>query len=847
MKKINKYILMLLAGCALFSLFSCKTDAEIKKEYVVSYVSRVGNVPAPVRLKSGTLLSEVYLPELSLEHYTFNGWLLETKLLKPDTYKITSDIVLTASWTGEDCLVTFTHTDNISGQVYKKIYENGETITLPQSPYDAMVGLEFKGWLCNGRYYNENSSFVVTGDTVFTAFYAEEGVYTISYYDVCDGVVVTDNKFADSTALTGVANPVSFTKSQNVFISDLQKKGYTFGGWYTDLSCTQSYKAVTFWLAGDVSKDISLYAKWTVNTYTIEFEPNSGTLINHLDPQTSLTVGYEETVTLPECKYALSGFEFVGWSIDSQIYDIEFESGKTVAVSSLCSDNSSSNTIMLYAHWRDAVHPSSPAGFTVTDVDNNSITLSWTNSADSDLAFTRLSYNKKSEAKKTYVDFSVEEYPLNYLCKYTVQNLERGATYNFTITSYDISGNANNYDAACTTIAVPRPKPFIPKLTLKQKSVTELEVSWNAPSAADYPYLQTITLNINDDTSLSYSGQDCYDNNSFTCTITPVTLYKVKLSVTEEEDESGRNNAAQTELYKLFSEPDFNVTGNIQNYSYSNSIGFDIGNLDDIVPDSIKNDLNTSYYAIAECTVLDEQGNADERTKTTRKIDYDNAKDIYIRDNLAPSTTYKIRLYTFIRQFIEGGWYETYSYLLAKEMECTTADRGVFPGYFCYSATEYYKDIQKAGSSLGNPIGVVAFINSYNEAVKVIYINDLEADNATLAKTAVSGLGAGDLQWALPTKDEFERLYEPQTIAAVADSLEKLENYGGSGMQKSSVSQDGKNDGRYITSTAGTESGTVIVFDAEPRAVSSAIQVPADGSDGSFRIRPFAKVLAGAD
>lgn len=41
--------------------------------------------------------------------------------------------------------------------------------------------------------------------------------------------------------------------------------GYTFGGWYTDASCTSAWN----WESSTVTKDTTLYAKWTANTYDV--------------------------------------------------------------------------------------------------------------------------------------------------------------------------------------------------------------------------------------------------------------------------------------------------------------------------------------------------------------------------------------------------------------------------------------------------------------------------------------------------------------------------------------------------------------------------------------------------
>ena len=49
--------------------------------------------------------------------------------------------------------------------------------------------------------------------------------------------------------------------------------GYTFGGWYKEASCTNAWNFST----DTVGADMTLYAKWTANKYTVTFDKQSGT------------------------------------------------------------------------------------------------------------------------------------------------------------------------------------------------------------------------------------------------------------------------------------------------------------------------------------------------------------------------------------------------------------------------------------------------------------------------------------------------------------------------------------------------------------------------------------------
>ena len=82
------------------------------------------------------------------------------------------------------------------------------------------------------------------------------------------------------------------------------KAGYTLDGWYADSSFTEKFD-----FNKKITSDVSIYAKWSVTTYTIDYNLNSGSW-NGSSPST--------TYTLTDCGYALpvptrEGYIFEGW------------------------------------------------------------------------------------------------------------------------------------------------------------------------------------------------------------------------------------------------------------------------------------------------------------------------------------------------------------------------------------------------------------------------------------------------------------------------------------------------------------------------------------------------------
>ena len=138
------------------------------------------------------------------------------------------------------------------------------------------------------------------GDTVINA--TADGIS-----DTCS-VHVTEICFIVSFEPNG-GNPVNDqTAKQNTIITkpaDPQKTGYTFIGWYREIACTSAWIFAT----DHVTSNITLFAKWTANTYTVTFNSKGASAVG------SKTVEYGSTITEPATPI-YSGNAFGGWYTD---------------------------------------------------------------------------------------------------------------------------------------------------------------------------------------------------------------------------------------------------------------------------------------------------------------------------------------------------------------------------------------------------------------------------------------------------------------------------------------------------------------------------------------------------
>ncbi len=107
----------------------------------------------------------------------------------------------------------------------------------------------------------------------------------------------------------------------------LSKTGYTLDGWYTDKDCTTAYD-----FSSKVTGDITLYAKWNINSYTVSFDSNGGSSV------ATQSATYNTAASKP-ADPSKTGFTFAGWFTDKDgknAYD--FSSKVTGAIT-------------LYAKW----------------------------------------------------------------------------------------------------------------------------------------------------------------------------------------------------------------------------------------------------------------------------------------------------------------------------------------------------------------------------------------------------------------------------------------------------------------------------------------------------------------
>lgn len=144
-------------------------------------------------------------------------------------------------------------------------YSEGSFVgELPAATKD---GYDLVGWFTQDSGGTQiTASTKVTADETYHAHWTPK-TYTITYKNQ------GESTFAGSTHIdTPNEHPTTHTFNTVTTLNGATRAGYAFGGWYKTVSCTGT--KVTSLGATDVTKDITLYAKWIpVHTLTITATP----------------------------------------------------------------------------------------------------------------------------------------------------------------------------------------------------------------------------------------------------------------------------------------------------------------------------------------------------------------------------------------------------------------------------------------------------------------------------------------------------------------------------------------------------------------------------------------------
>ena len=244
-----------------------------------------------------TFGKDITLATPSKQGYVFDGWYdnadLTGSAYTSDRLKnLASDVTLYAKWSPAQYKITY---DLGLGSTYATMPAYSDTYTVDSPvvlPIPVWTGHTFKSWDLNGT--NITTTAGLLGDVTVKAIWNED-VFKITYK--LNNGTLPDEDYA-TTHYYGVSESLPTPK----------RSGYDFKGWYMDENfTTATYKTVD----ATVSEDVTFYARWTLNTYTIYYNLGSAKNNGGTFDKESQTFNVNEDVELNVPTW--EGHTFKGW------------------------------------------------------------------------------------------------------------------------------------------------------------------------------------------------------------------------------------------------------------------------------------------------------------------------------------------------------------------------------------------------------------------------------------------------------------------------------------------------------------------------------------------------------
>lgn len=382
----------------------------------VSPATNSSNNPSSFTIETATFTLE----DPSRDGYTFGGWYTNSSFTSSS--RVTSipttpvsNLILYAKWTTDEYTITY----NLNGGTNSSY--NPPTYTIASSTIyleaASRTGYTFGGWFTTSTFDEGTTATSIpagsTGDKVFWAKWTPI-TYTITYLNGTTLELETDN---DNRTSYNIETP-------SFYIFDLERRGYIFGGWYTNSSFSGT--PVTIINTGSTGNR-TLYSKWTLQSYDITYNLNGGT--NSANNPSSYTVHDAFDFADPSREY----YSFDGWYTNAS-----FTSSKVVGIA-----NNSTGYVEIFAKW-------TPSRYTITyHMDGG------TNSASNPSGCTHFDQVTLDKPQKAGYDF-IGWYKDNTTSISTISNASgnidlyaRWAVHNYNI-YYTLYGGTNDADNPST-------------------------------------------------------------------------------------------------------------------------------------------------------------------------------------------------------------------------------------------------------------------------------------------------------------------------------------------------------------------------------------------------------------
>ena len=240
-----------------------------------------GKIPDAMHFKNGTVSGGIFDGEVTNQGGTISGGTFNSRVVNEGNIEngmFNGEVVNQSNCTIKDG--TFKNTVDNFGTIGGGTFTETSTVnnegTIEKGEFSGKVENQTGGIITDGTF----SGTVTNNGTI------NGGTFAVTF----------DTKGGSSVPVQNILNGQRASEP-----ADPTKTGYTFGGWYTEEACTNPYGFAT-----PVKNVLTLYAKWTINQYTITFKPENG------DEDKTITQDYGTAVTAP-ANPTRTGYTFAGW------------------------------------------------------------------------------------------------------------------------------------------------------------------------------------------------------------------------------------------------------------------------------------------------------------------------------------------------------------------------------------------------------------------------------------------------------------------------------------------------------------------------------------------------------
>ncbi len=292
--------------------------------YTVTFNANGGSAPTPDSKQVTFDAAYGELATTSRAGYVFDGWFTAasggTEVTAATIVTATSNHSLFAHWTADTYTVTFDANGGANPTPTNKVVTFG-------SAYGALATTSRTGYTFDGWFTAASGGVEVTAASIVAT--ASDHILYAHWTVLPNHTVTFMANGGTGTMAPQVANiPTALTA--NTFT----RTGYTFANWNTAANGSGvSYANGATYSFAD---DLTLYAQWTANAYTVTFDANGG----------SAPVPTTKSVTFGSAYGALATTSRAGYSLDGWFTAAP---GGTEVTAATVVNTASAHT--LYAHW----------------------------------------------------------------------------------------------------------------------------------------------------------------------------------------------------------------------------------------------------------------------------------------------------------------------------------------------------------------------------------------------------------------------------------------------------------------------------------------------------------------